>query len=499
MDATGEPCFVPGADIDVFVSYGHLDNAAEQWVTKLHLRLKSEVEGILGETVNFWMDPQLSGGEILDTSLKRRVSSSALFLPILSPRYVKSSYCCQEMQWFFEAASQSGALCVGDHCRVIPVEKYPPPELPAQLAQLNLVSTRFHSKDATSQLVSTFPADENLPGFPDFYRIYKNLAANLATTLTELRKARSAAQDSKSKTIFVAAAVSDKKMERERLVNYLTGKGYAVSGAQAAPETMAEVVAAAEQDLGPAVLAIHLIGKGYGVVPEGEDNKSAVWLQYEQAKKTGKRQLVWISKETEPPTPRQQAFLDVLGEAGDQQTEVFHTCFSEFLDALPEELAKLEEKPQQRDSGIYVICDRGDLADDHLKALRSFLEQKGFPVVHPSFQGDAGLLRELEEESIAASGATVIYYGSAPDAWVMLKRRTVLKVLQTIKEPRYPARALYLCEPPDDIKKNMYLGYSGKMLPEGRGNFGPLLVLGDCSSFQPEKVKPLLDILEHHA
>ncbi len=490
---------MPGADIDVFVSYGHVDNAAEQWVTKLHLRLKSEVEGILGESVNFWMDPQLNGGEILDTALKRRVSSSALFLPVLSPRYVRSSYCCQEVQWFFEAASQGGALCIGDQCRIVPVEKYPPPELPAPLAQLNLVSTRFHVKDIASQLVSTFPADENLPGFVDFYKTYKTLAANLAATLTQLRAARASAKTAESKTVFVAAVASDKRMERERLVNYLSGKGYAVSGAQAAPETLAEVVAAAEQDLGPAVLAIHLIGKGYGVVPDGEDSKSAIWLQYEQAKKTGKRQLVWVSQETEAPTPRQKEFLDVLGEAGDQQTEVFHTCFSEFLDALPEELDKLEQKPKQRDSGIYVICDRGDLGDEHLKALRAFLEQKGFPVVHPAFQGDAGLLRELEEESIAASGATVIYYGSAPDAWVMLKRRTVLKVLQSFKLQQYPARALYLCEPADDIKTNMYLGYAGRAIPEGRGNFGPLLVLGDCTSFQPDKVKPLLDILEHHA
>ena len=496
-EAGGAQAFVPGFEIDVFVSYGHFDNQPEQWVTKLYELLKAQVESIVGESINFWIDPQLNGGEILDTALKHRVSSSAVFLPVLSPRYVKSPYCRQELQWFHDTVTQNGALCVGDRCRILPIEKYPPQELPEPLAKLNVVSIPFHATDPASRMVDTFPAERGLAGYSQFRETYHRLAANLADLLIELRKTHTA-QQSAGKTVFVAAVAPDKRMERERLANYLGAKGYRVTGSQSTPETLAEVIAATEQDLATASLAIHLNGASYGIIPADEESKSAVWLQFEQAKKSGKRQLVWLSKDTEATSPRQKALLDLLANAGDQQTEVLQTCFSEFLDALPEELEKLKDKPKQRDTGVYVICDRGDLGDTELKALRGFLEKQGFPVIHPAFQGDAGLLRELEEECIAANHATLIYYGSAPDAWVMLKRRAVLKVLQTLKAPPYPARALYLKGPQDDIKTNVYMEYSGgKGMPEGRGSLGPLLVLGDCTSFQPEKVKPLLDILEH--
>jgi len=150
---------------------------------------------------------------------------------------------------------------------------------------------------------------------------------------------------------------------------------------------------------------------------------------------------------------------------------------------------------QVRDRGIYIICERTDLSRGQLKDIRVFLEANGFPVVHPAFEGEAALLRDLEAESVAASDATVIYYGSAPDGWVLQKRRAILRILEQQTAAHFPRRAVYLCEPADDIKRNIYLQYSGRPMPDERARFGPLLILGDCAPFQPKNLAPLIDSL----
>jgi hypothetical protein len=485
--------FVPGFETDIFVSYGHLDNwEPELWVKKLYLRVKGELEVILGEPVSFWMDPKLRGGDMLDATLKRQISRSAVFLPILSPRYVTSQYCPQELQWFVDAATESGGLEVS---RIVAVEKYPPPTAPGILSNPNLLRTRFYMKDEVSGRYSTFPAKDNLPGFSDFYETCNKLASDLADVLRAMRAAQAVRAPAHKKAIFVAAAPPDKKVDRDRLVSFLSGRGYAVSGQTLTPDTRDELMKWVAQEVSAADLSIHLVSGRFGVIPDGEDHKSTIWLEYEEVRKSGKRQLIWVPDELGEVFAKQAEFLAALRDAGDEQTEIVSGSFSAFMETIPDELQKLDAKFRTHDRGVYLIFERSDLSREQLKAIRTFLEQKGFPVVNPAFQGDAALLRELEADSIASSDATLIYYGSAPDAWVLLKRRAVLNVLAELAPQNYP-RALYLCEPSDDIKRNMYLEYSGKLMPDERSRFGPLLILGDCSPFRPDSLTPLLNILE---
>jgi hypothetical protein len=503
LQPTGDDApFIPGFHEDVFISYRHIDNEQGQWVSKLESRLKAEVESILGERVRFWRDRKLTGGDVLDTTLRKTIAASAVFVPILSPPYVaKSSYCLTELEWFVQDAEQSGGLTVGTMSRIVPVVKYPPPDLPIDIKRLNPVRTAFFRLDSQSDTPFTFPADEDLPGFNDFFQTYRKLASDLKKLLVALKAARlSASTVQKKKTIFVAPVASDRKTDRTSIINYLQGKGYTVSGQTQPPESKNDLVDWVSQENALASIAIHLVGRNFGPIPEQEETgkkKSLVWLEFEQVRKSGTRQLLCVpgSADYQGIGAEQREFLAVLDDVGDAQTEIWRNS-SEFFNSLPDQLANIETPRKTRDRGVYLICERGDLSHEHLKAIRAFLADAGIPVIQPAFQGDAALLRELETESVTSHDATLIYYGSAPDAWVLIKRRAVLKALDAADPGRLPTRALYLSEPLDDVKSNLYLEYTNKPMPDERSRFGPLWVFGDCARFHPQKLAPLLKILE---
>ena len=101
----------------------------------------------------------------------------------------------------------------------------------------------------------------------------------------------------------------------------------------------------------------------------------------------------------------------------------------------------------------------------------------------------------MEEELIGDTDAVLIYYGTAKDLWVLRKRKNVLKVLSSKQRGREYARALYLATPKDDIKAGNYLNITDRTFPESEGT-SPLLLLGDCDEFQPEKLDSFIKLIE---
>src|SRR5574341_135900 len=115
---------ISGFAYDVFVSYSHIDNE-DEWVSRLHEHIRRAVDSKLGHRANFFRDPRLKTGAILDPALKEAVRNSAVFLAVLSPGYCESDYCKQELKWFADFAQGETRLAPGQG-RLIVVEKDPP-------------------------------------------------------------------------------------------------------------------------------------------------------------------------------------------------------------------------------------------------------------------------------------------------------------------------------------------------------------------------------------
>ena len=117
-------------EIDVFISYAHLDNQPlsqqEGWVTMFHERLSALLSQRMGREVKTWMDQKLvGGGELFNEEAIAQFSKTAVMVSVLSPAYVSSAWCMSEVVKFCEFAEETGGLVVDNRSRVIKVIKTP--------------------------------------------------------------------------------------------------------------------------------------------------------------------------------------------------------------------------------------------------------------------------------------------------------------------------------------------------------------------------------------
>ena len=117
-------------EIDVYISYSHGDNAAllpnePEWVTRFHETLSAMLAMRLGREAVIWRDSKLSGNDIFDDSVISQFPKTAVFLTVMSPRYVNSEWCLREVTEFCHAAEQTGGIVVDGKARILKVIKLP--------------------------------------------------------------------------------------------------------------------------------------------------------------------------------------------------------------------------------------------------------------------------------------------------------------------------------------------------------------------------------------
>lgn len=497
-------------EVDVFLSYGHIDNQ-ENWVTQFHSRLQTRLQELLGtEEVVVWRDPKLDGIDIFEELLREKVSRSALFLSVLSPRYSQSTACQKELDWFIEASQQTGGLRVETKSRLVRVTKT---LLPEEMEPENFHDTlgfKFYETDSqNAELFHEFDSQPGMPRFNQFRDQCDTLAQAVGRMLKKMRQLPSASEVP-SRTIFLARTTSDLERRSASIRSELTDHGHIVLPAEPLPDSGPEMKAAVEQLLAKSDIAVHLFGSRYGVIPE-EETRSFGELQYElavaQRNRPNFHQLVWIPEDLQNPEERQQTFLNKLRERQDQgssdRADLYETSFESFKEGLQDVLSRKPEiplpQPGCKTRAVYLLCNQLDLKRDPLDKIKAYLRRRGHPVELPPFDGDPEELRKVEEELIGDTDAALIYYGTAKDAWVMAKRKMLRKALGAKATGRDYARALYLCTPIDD-KKADYLSVPDHLFlePEPQG-FPPLLVLGDCGEFEPAKLDAFISQIERES
>ena len=150
-------------------------------------------------------------------------------------------------------------------------------------------------------------------------------------------------------------------------------------------------------------LSIHLVGRGYGAVPDGASQKSIVLLQNEIAARRSQRdefpRVVWLPAETRSEQANQQAFIDALHNNADVQrgADLLTGDFEELKAAVHAALKKLETRPPEPPASgasarggskvVYLMCDEKDRKAT--VPLRKYLKERGISVSLPAFAGGA--------------------------------------------------------------------------------------------------------------
>ncbi len=93
--------YVPGFEHDIFVSYAHGDDRS--WVNRLVDRLEPALKQRLGIKADIWIDDEaLRRSRDFSKEIPDSVQSSAVFLLLASPSYIRSEYCVQKECGVFE-------------------------------------------------------------------------------------------------------------------------------------------------------------------------------------------------------------------------------------------------------------------------------------------------------------------------------------------------------------------------------------------------------------
>ncbi len=501
------PSYTHAYAVDVFLSYGHIDNR-ENWVTQFHKRLETRLQELLGtDDVVVFRDPKLEGNDIYDELLREKVSRSAVFISVLSPRYTSSPSCRKELDWFVETAQRTGGLRVETKSRLIRVTKTRLSEAALPHNFQDTLGFQFYEADPDNEeLFHEFDADPRLPRFNEFREQCDRLAQAVARMLRKLRGITSLTS-APSRTVFLARTTSDLELRRVSIRDELVDRGHSVLPTEPLPDSGPEMKSAVEALLAKCDVSIHLFGRAYGVIPE-EETRSFGELHYElalnQRQRPGFHQLLWVPEDLQNPEARQRDFLKKIREGKEQKgagpADLYETCFESFKEGLLDVLSRKPEATPPpaglRSKAVYLLCNQQDLKRESLDKIKAYLRSRGHPVELPPFDGDPEELRQLEVGLIEDTDAALIYYGTAKDAWVTAKRKNLRKVLGTRASGQNYARALYLCTPKDD-KKSDYLSVPDHLFlePEPHG-LPPLLVLGDCGEFDPAKLDTFIRLIE---
>jgi hypothetical protein len=105
--------FLSQFEHDVFISYAHFDNAGdERWVTRFGEDLKRALTQRLGEEPDVFFDEKaLQGNEQLE-ELKTRAYNSAIFVPVVTPSYVKRNWTTEELNAFARNADDKRVFAI---------------------------------------------------------------------------------------------------------------------------------------------------------------------------------------------------------------------------------------------------------------------------------------------------------------------------------------------------------------------------------------------------
>lgn len=476
------------AQHDVFISYAHLDNEAEYedqqgWLSVFQAAFRKRLSRELGRPADiFWDQRELRGNRAFDEVIREACDGASLMLAIVSPRYVQSESCRDELDYF----SAKGSTRSGDRSRLVIVEKTPVKDLldgahPAlRGAMADTLGYRFYDHDergvrrefqiydATLRPRFDRKLDELVQDVGKFLREASSLAGSKSVSPPASRNSAAPLE-----RVFVAATSSDVRHLRDALTLELADRSVAVL----APAAWSDDVESMTRELGSAVaeasISVHVIGGAYGSQPEGSE-QSLAELQFDQVQQLAAARdaknplvsLVWLCPQLEAKSERQKKFVEKLRgyEGWREHDELLTGSYEELADRILAKRERLSAErrarerplstwpPRESASGVvrkvYVISD----PEDHARAevVERALKQESLEVLSAAeITMDAQTEREREEqhqEYLQKSDAFLIYHGNSKFRWVRAQADEARKALGLRGRPAL-AGAVYVAQP----------------------------------------------------
>lgn len=397
-----------GHAYDLFVSYSTRDLG---WVRAFHDDLVADINRFAEFDLFPFLDKaRLQPGYMWNERLLAAAGDSAIFVPILSPRFFQSDYCQKELKTFSEANGlTSGSV---HRSRILPVKLLCSAPRDHPLAQLQAASFCTERDD-------DIPF-EHQPGTVEYKEALRKLAyavAQVLKTLPSKRQRRAAvylAPDFKPSSDKLRASL-------EHHFDVLPENPPDLLGLS--PEEFQQSV---ERDFACCFVSVHPLGN----IPFA---KSLIEAHLDFARKQTKPRLVWT-----PDRP------DDLTNAGFE----WFTSQAEVEDRI----RRLYERPPETKPGgtehlVYFLCpDR--VNKTQAQPLLEALEQRGVHVYPSPLDGPADQALQTHVRALDELDGCLIYYGEIDRDWF---DAVFLRVQKKIRQ-RHLRSAIFVAPPPTEHK-----------------------------------------------
>jgi hypothetical protein len=453
------------------------------------------VEQLSGEKVGIARVPDSAGCDIIPAELVEHLPRVKAMISVVSPPFIHSRACRGEVEEFWRIASETGGQWVEDKARLLKVLKtaISDEDLPQPLAEIfsPLLGFEFFEVDPQTGRIREF--DETFgPVLKQrfFERVY-DLAHDVCQILKALRQGHSRPTPTPRagvmrQWVYLATTTTDVQDERDRVRRELLERGHVVLPDAPLPLLSRDVEAVVQECLGRCTIAIHLLGRHYGVTPEDSSESipaMQVRLSSMHAERGKLERLIWMPGD-EPLDQRQRGFLQRVQE--DPSLHLFAEIIEGNLNLLKKDLIRRLNPPDEKPPAaraqaaaktsaggapkLYLICDARD--EGAIEALEDYLFAQGIEVCLPAFDGGDADAEMLHQENLRSCDAVLVYYGSAPKAWVDIKLRELLKAAGYGRERAIAHQAVYVA-PPDDHRKERFRSHQAAVI-HGRESFVPV-------------------------
>lgn len=485
---------------DVVLSYAAIDDrplfeGKPGWVSQLHRNLEVRVEQLSGEKVKFARLPEAAVSPLVEGQVLEHLPRAKAMISVVSPPFVKSEVCRREVERFWRGAEQTGGRWVAERARLFKILKtsVSMEEMPPPLADIfsPLFGFEFFELDPGTGRIREF--DETFgPTYKQrfFERVY-DVAYDLCHLLRTLRQAGPQAAaalepDGQGQRVFLATTTSDIQHERDCIKRELLERGHVVLPDAPLPMLSRDVETVVRDCLEQCTIAVHLLGRHFGVTPE-DSSESVPALQLRLTAEHAQRQkldrLIWMPSDHQAMDQRQEAFIVRVQEDPHlhRDAELIEGNLNLLKKDLIRRLSPPEEKPARSNKSgtgvpkVYLICDSRD--EPAIETLEDYLFDQGLEVCVPAFDGNDADAAALHQDNLLSCDAVLVYYGAAPKAWVDIKLRELLKAAGYGRENPIAVQAVYVA-PPDDHRKERFRSHQAQVIRQG-GSFGPSVELDE--------------------
>jgi hypothetical protein len=401
--------FGHGYTYDVFVSYSSRD---AEWVNNFLSDLIRDTNRFADYDIFPFLDKtRLQPGYVWDEALLSAAADSAIFLPIISPRFLQSDYCQKEVRTFLHNFGVKSNLL--HRSRILPAKLLC--SAPQDHALAAIQTTVFCSEGADNIPI------EFRPGSAEYGEAIRRLAFSIAQLLKSVPP-----KDLKTPAVYVAA---DFRPDTDKLRASLA-HNYTVlprNPHELLTKPAIELDQALSADFSRCFASVHTL-------TDAALGKPLVDAQLDAARKHAKPRIILT------PSAPHAALLNEGFEWLTSQTEV------------EDRIRRLSEKPgdgrpEGKERLIYFLCpDRRN--KETAEPLLVGLEAKGIHVYPSPLDGLADQALRTHVAALDELDGCLIYYGDVGRDWF---DSVFLRLAKKIRQRGLPS-AIFIGPPPTDHK-----------------------------------------------